>query len=72
MAPIARATVEVSFIIFLFYSNLLMGQYTTGALGQKYGLYWAIVNIFTTENFIIALVTAIIAHIVFEFFRKRL
>jgi len=35
-------------------------------------LLWAIQNIITFENFAIALVTAIIAHVVFEFFRKRL
>ena len=54
-----------------FYSNLLMGQYTVTAPGQDNGLLWAIRNIFTKENFIIALVTALIGHLVFEFFRKR-
>jgi len=69
--PIWRSLVEVGFIIFLFYSNLLMGQYTVTAPGQDNGLLWAIRNIFTVENFIIALVTALIGHLVFEFFRKR-
>jgi len=64
--------VEVAFIIFLFYSNLLMGQYTISAPGQDKGIVWAIVNIFSIENFIIALVTAVIAHVVFEYLRKRL
>jgi hypothetical protein len=72
LAPFWRAVVEVGFIVFLFYSNLLMGQYTVSAPGQDKGLLWAIENIFTVENFIIAMVTAIIAHIVFEYFRKRL
>jgi hypothetical protein len=71
MHPFWRSLVEVSFIIFLFYSNLLMGQYTVTAPGQDNGILWAIRNIFTLENFIIALVTAVIGHIVFEFFRKR-
>ena len=62
---------EVGFIVFLFYSNLLMGQYTVTAPGQDKGLLWAIGNIFTVENFLIALVTALIGHLVFEFFRKR-
>jgi hypothetical protein len=72
LAPFWRAVVEVGFIIFLFYSNLLMGQYTISAPGQDKGLLWSIENIFTIENFAIALVTAIIAHVVFEYFRKRL
>jgi len=72
LTPLWRAVVEVAFIVFLFYSNLLMGQYTVGAPGQQKGLIWAVVNIFTVENFIIALVTAVIAHVVFEYLRKRL
>ena len=69
--PIWRTLVEVGFIVFLFYSNLLMGQYTVSAPGQDKGLLWAIQNIFTIENFIIALVTALIGHLLFEYFRKR-
>jgi len=72
MAPIWRTVIEVGFIIFLFYSNLLMGQYTVGAPGQNNGLWWAIRNIVTEENFIIALITALIGHLVFEFLRKRI
>ncbi len=72
MAPIWRTVIEVSFIIFLFYSNLLMGQYTVTAPGQDKGLLWAIENIFTVENFVIAFITALIGHLVFEFLRKRI
>jgi hypothetical protein len=71
MNPIWRTVVEVGFIVFLFYSNLLMGQFTVSAPGQNNGLLWAIRNIFTIENFIIALVTALIGHLVFEFLRRR-
>jgi hypothetical protein len=69
--PIWRTLVEVCFIVFLFYSNLLMGQFTVSGLGQTNGLLWAIQAIFTPANFIIALATALIGHLVFEFFRKR-
>jgi len=69
--PIWRTVVEVAFIVFLFYSNLLMGQYTVSAPGQNNGLLWAIQNIFTIENFIIGVVTALIGQLVFEFLRKR-
>jgi len=71
LAPIWRTLIEVGFIIFLFYSNLLMGQYTGVGLAHGNGLWWAIQNIFSVPNFIIALVTALIGHLVFEFLRRR-
>lgn len=66
-----RAVVEVSSIIFLFYSNLLMGEFT-GANGQGKTLSFAIRDIFTLANFSIALVSAAIGYAVFEFWRKKL
>jgi hypothetical protein len=62
-----RAVIEVDFILFLFYSNLLMGEYTRSGLGHKNGLWWAIQDILTIDNLIIAIVLAIIGHLVFEF-----
>ena len=70
--PIWRMVVEVAFIVFLFYSNLLMGQYTVTGLGQSKGLLWAIQSIFTPANFVIALVTAFIGQWFIEYFRKRI
>jgi hypothetical protein len=35
-----RAVVEVGFIIFLFYSNLLMGEMERTASGRDKGLSW--------------------------------
>jgi len=70
--PIWRTVVEVGFIVFLFYSNLLMGQFAASGLGQTNGLLWAIQNIVTPANFMIALVTALIGQLVIEFFRKRI
>ena len=32
---IARGLIEIGFIIFLFYSNLLMGEFERSGLGQK-------------------------------------
>jgi hypothetical protein len=67
-----RALIEVSFIVFLFYSNLLMGEYTgTNTVGNK-SLWWAICNVFTVMNFSIALITGIAGYFVFEFLRKKL
>jgi hypothetical protein len=66
-----RAVIEIAFIIFLFYSNLLMGEFERSGLGQTRGLAWAIGDILTTANFEIAMIAALIGYILFEFLRKR-
>ncbi len=66
-----RAVIEVDFIIFLFYSNLLMGEFERSGMGQKRGAAWAIGDVFTAANFEIALIAALIGYILFEFLRKR-
>jgi hypothetical protein len=66
-----RAVIEVGFIVFLFYSNLLMGEFERSGMGQKKGVAWAIGDVFTATNFEIATIAAIIAYILFEFLRKR-
>lgn len=71
MNRIWRALIEVGFIIFLFYSNLLMGEFT-GANGRGKSLIFAIRDIFTFTNFIIAIIAASIGYAMFEFFRKKL
>ena len=63
--------IEVGFIIFLFYSNLLMGEFERTGLGQKRGLAWAVADIFTSTNFKIAVAAALAGYVVFEFLRKR-
>jgi hypothetical protein len=42
---IARALIEVGFIVFLFYANLLMGEYEHSGMGQTRGLRWAVSEI---------------------------
>ena len=71
MKNLWRALIEVSFILFLFYANLLMGEFERSGMGQKKGLAWAIKDVFTTANFEIALVAALIGYILFEFLRKQ-
>jgi hypothetical protein len=66
-----RAVIEVGFIIFLFYSNLLMGEFERSGMGQKRGVAWAIGDVFTAANFEIATIAALIGYILFEFLRKR-
>jgi hypothetical protein len=68
---VLRALIEVAFIIFLFYSNLLMGEFNR-ANGQGKSLAIALSNIFTLTNFGIGLVAALIGYIVFEYLRKKL
>jgi hypothetical protein len=66
-----RAVIEVGFIIFLFYSNLLMGEFERSGMGRTKGVAWAIRDVFTTANFEIAIVAALIGYVLVEFLRKR-
>ncbi len=66
-----RAAIEVGFIIFLFYSNLLMGEFERSGMGQKRGLVWAMGDVFTTANLEIAAVAALVGYSLLEFLRKR-
>jgi len=66
-----RAVIEVGFIIFLFYSNLLMGEFERSGMGLKRGVAWAIGDVFAGANFEIATIAAPIGYILFEFLRKR-
>jgi hypothetical protein len=65
-----RAVIEVAFIIFLFYSNLLMGEFTV-ANGHGKTMTAALLDIFTTANFLIALISAGIGYVVFEYLRRK-
>jgi hypothetical protein len=39
-------------------------------MGQKRGVAWAIEDVFSTANFEIALIAALISYVLFEFLRK--
>jgi hypothetical protein len=67
-----RAVIEVGFIIFLFYANLLMGEYEHSGIGFKKGIVSAIADVLTLANFGIAMVAALIGYILFEFLRQKL
>ena len=67
-----RAVTETGFIVFLFYSNLLMGEFERSGMGQQRGLVWALRDIFTAANFGIAAIAAVIGYGLIEFLRKRL
>jgi hypothetical protein len=66
-----RAVIEVGFIIFLFYSNLLMGEFERSGMGQKNGVAWAIADVFTAANFEIAVIAALTGFGLFEFLRRK-
>ena len=63
--------IETGFIIFLFYSNLLMGEFTQSH-GAGKSLVSAIGDIFTITNFVIAVISALIGYVVVEYLRRKL
>jgi hypothetical protein len=69
--PVWRAVIEIAFIVFLFYSNLLMGEFTVSN-GPGKSLGFALSDIFTRTNFLIAVISALIGNAVFEYLRKKL
>jgi hypothetical protein len=68
---VLRAVIEAGFIIFLFYSNLLMGEFERSGMGRRNGVVWAIGDVFTAANFEIAMIAALIGYMLFEFLRKK-
>lgn len=67
---ILRMLVEIGFILFLFYTNLIMGEFERSGMGQKRGLLWTLSDVFTSSNFVIGIVGAGIGYVFFEFLRK--
>ena len=66
-----RAVIEVGFIVFLFYTNLLMGEFENSGKGRELGLAWAISDTFTSFNFAIAITAALIGYALVEFLRSK-
>jgi hypothetical protein len=71
LTPLWRAVIEVASIIFLFYSNLLMGEFTRSS-GPGKTLASALQDILTGTNFLIALISALIGYVLFETLRRKL
>ncbi|HEY0785448.1 MAG TPA: hypothetical protein VGD62_06215 [Acidobacteriaceae bacterium] len=65
------ALLEVAFIIFLFYANLLMGEFT-GINGRGKTLALALEDIFTPATFAIALASACVGFAGFQLLRRKL
>jgi hypothetical protein len=69
LAPAWKAIVEIGFIIFLFYSNLLMGEFTR-ANGR--GKTLAFEDIFSVTNLVIAIISGLLGFLGFDYLRKHL
>ena len=66
-----RAVIEIVFIVFLYYSNLLMGEFTK-TNGRGKSISFALSDIVTGTNFSIAIVSALVGWALFEYFRREL
>ena len=66
-----RAVIEIVFIVFLYYSNLLMGEFTK-TNGRGKSITFALSDIVTGTNFSIAIVSALVGWALFEYFRREL
>jgi hypothetical protein len=71
LKPLWRALIEITFVIFLFYANLLMGEFTSANSRGK-SLLVAIRDIFTVSDFAIAILAAIVGYLFFEYLRKKI
>jgi Na+/melibiose symporter-like transporter len=71
LTPVWRAVIEVGSIVFLFYSNLLMGEFSR-ANGRGKTFVFAIEDIFTATNFAIAIISGLMGYVVFEYLRKKI
>jgi hypothetical protein len=72
LAPFWRAAIEAGFIIFLFYSNLLMGEFTRSNSAGGKSFTFAIQDVFTLTNLGIGIVSALIGYAIVEYLRKKL
>ena len=66
-----RMLIEVGFILFLFYANLLMGEFERSGSGGRSGMLWAVSDVLTVRNFEIGVIAASIGYIVVEVLRTR-
>lgn len=67
-----RAAIEVAFIMLLFYSNLLMGEFERANSAGGKSLAAALLDIFTLTNFAIGLAASLVGYGVVEFLRGKL
>ncbi len=66
---VGLAAIEISFILFLFYANLLMGEYVRTADPHKTFLF-GLKDVVTYKNFGIGFFCAVVGYVGFEKLRK--
>jgi hypothetical protein len=67
------ALAEIGFIIFLFYTNLLMGEFTRFRRAEQAASIIAVLyDLFTPTNALVGLFGAVIGYFCIEGIRKRL
>lgn len=70
LTSISRAIVEVSIVVFLLYSTLLMREFThTSEQGKS--LVLAMKDIFTPATLVVAIISGLIGYVVWEYLRKQ-
>jgi len=70
LTSIWRAIVEVGIVVFLLYPTLLMREFTrTSEQGKS--LIFAIKGIFTLASLVVAIISGLIGHVVWEYLRKQ-
>ncbi len=70
---LVRALAEIGFIIFLFYTNLLMGEFTRFRRAEHAAsIIGVLYDLFTPVNALIGLTGAIVGYFCIEGIRKRL
>lgn len=67
-----RTLIEVGFIVFLFYTNLLMGEFERSGQGLRKGIVWALSDIFTKSNLAIAAIGAVVGYALIELLRSKI
>lgn len=65
-----RALAEIAFIMFLFYTNIFMGEFVRSRHAPS--LLTAFFDLFTLTNALIGLIGAIIGYVCIEYIRNRL
>lgn len=48
-----------------------MGEFERSGMARTRGLTWAMRDVFTSSNFVIAIIAALIGYVLFEFPRNR-
>jgi hypothetical protein len=72
LGPLLRGVIETGFIVFLFYSNLLMGEFTRANMAKGKTLTAAIKDVVTVDSLAIAIFSALVGYVVVEYLRRRL